>query len=222
MMEKIIICIGRQYGCGGRKIAKMLAEDFGCKLYDKEILNLAAKESGFSEKFFEQNDEKRGFIKSLFQNHGRNVLTDSFYRNHFSQDSLFLFQSEAISKAAEAESCVFVGRCADYVLRNNSNVVNIFITADMEDRISAVMMRHECSRENALKIINSRESSRASYYNYYTGKKWGHAESYDLCVNTSVLGLEETEEFIKNFILKRIPANNKKQEARGKKQENSL
>ncbi len=204
-MEKIVICIGRQLGSGGRKIAKMLAEDFRCKLYDKEILNLAAKESGFSEKFFEQNDERKGFFKSLLQNHGRSVLTDNLYRNHFSQDNLFLFQSDAISKAAEEESCVFVGRCADYVLRDNRNVVSIFITADMEDRIKAIMQRQDCSEDTARKMLSNRESARASYYNYYTGKKWGHAESYDLCVNTSVLGIEKTEQFIKSFILSRFP-----------------
>lgn len=203
-MNKVIICIGRQLGCGGHIIAKLLAEDFNCKLFDKELLNLAAKESGFSEKFFEQNDEQKGFLKSLFQSHGRSVLTDSMYSNQFSQESLFQFQSDAISKAAQEESCVFVGRCADYVLRDQKNMVSIFITADINDRIKAVQERHSCDEETARRILTRKESARASYYNYYTGKKWGCAESYDLCINSSILGYEETEKQIAAFIRKRI------------------
>lgn len=200
----IIINVGRQLGSGGRIIAKLLAEDFDCKLYDKELLNLAAKESGFSEAFFEQNDEQKGFMKSLFHLHAPHVGDNSFYNSRFSQESLFQFQSDAIKKAAEDGSCVFIGRCADYVLRERKDTVNIFITANMEDRLKAVEERHECDEETARKILRNKESARASYYNYYTGKKWGHAESYDLCVNSSVLGLKKTEELIKTFIEQRF------------------
>jgi cytidylate kinase len=200
----IIINVGRQLGSGGRIIAQLLAEDFGCKLYDKELLNLAAKESGFSEAFFEQNDEQKGFMKSLFHLHAPHVGDNNFYNSRFSQESLFQFQSDAIKKAAEDGSCVFIGRCADYVLRERKDTVNIFITANMEDRLKAVAERHECDEETARKILRNKESARASYYNYYTGKKWGHAESYDLCVNSSVLGLKKTEELIKTFIEQRF------------------
>ncbi len=202
-MERIIICVGRQLGSGGRIIAKLLAEDFGCKLYDKELLNLAAKESGFSERFFEQNDEQKGFLKSLFHMHAPHISDTNFYKSNFSQESLFQFQSEAIKKAAEEGSCVFVGRCADYVLRDYKNVVNIFITADLSERIKAVMERHDCNEEAARKIINHKENARASYYNYYTGKKWGSAESYDLCINTSLLGLKRTEELVRDYVKQR-------------------
>ncbi len=202
--KKIIINIGRQLGSGGRFIAKMLAEDFDYQLYDKEILNLAAKESGFSEKFFEQNDEQKGFLKSLFHMHAPHISDNNFYTSRFSQESLFQFQSDAIRKAAEEGGCVFVGRCADYVLRDHDNVVNIFITANMEERIRAVQERHQCDKETARKIITNKENARSSYYNYYTGKKWGHADSYDICVNTSLLGLEETAQFLKRFIIKRF------------------
>ena len=197
----IIINVGRQLGSGGRIIAKLLAEDFDCKLYDKELLNLAAKESGFSEAFFEQNDEQKGFMKSLFHLHAPHVGDNSFYNSRFSQESLFQFQSDAIKKAAQDGSCVFI---ADYVLRERKDTVNIFITANMEDRLKAVAERHECDEETARKILRNKESARASYYNYYTGKKWGHAESYDLCVNSSVLGLKKTEELIKTFIEQRF------------------
>ena len=202
-MERIIICVGRQLGSGGRIIAKQLAEDFGCKLYDKELLNLAAKESGFSERFFEQNDEQKGFLKSLFHMHAPHISDTSFYKSNFSQESLFQFQSDAIKKAAEEGSCVFVGRCADYVLRDQKNVVNIFITANLSERIKAVMERHDCNAEEARKIINHKENARASYYNYYTGKKWGNAESYDFCINTSLLGLKRTEELVRDYVKQR-------------------
>lgn len=202
--KKIIINVGRQLGSGGRVIAKMLAKDFGCNMYDRELLNLAAKESGFSEKFFEQNDERKGLFRSLFHLHTPYVSDTCFYSNKFSQESLFKFQSDAIRKAAEEGSCVFVGRCADYVLRDFENKIDIFITADIDERIQQISKRLNCDRSEASKYISSGESSRASYYNYYTGKKWGDSASYDLCVNSTVLGLEETEKYIKEFIKRRF------------------
>ena len=204
--KKIIINIGRQLGSGGLVIANMLAEDLGCNFYDKELLNLAARESGFSEKFFEQNDEKKGFFRSLFHMHAPFVSDSNFYNNKLSQESLFQFQSDAIRKAASEHSCVFVGRCADYVLRDFDNTVSVFITADLDERISRVCERHNCTEDEAKKIIESKESTRSSYYNYYTGKEWGHSSSYDLCINSSILGMQGTAEFIKEFINKKLKA----------------
>ena len=201
---RIIINVGRQLGSGGRIIARMLAEDFNCKMYDKEILNLATKESGFSKEFFEQNDEQKGFVRSLFHLHLPYISDTNFYHNKFSQDSLFQFQSDAIRKAAEESSCVFVGRCADYVLRDVKEAVSIFITANLEERIKQVSKRHLCDEETAEKLINSIENERSSYYNYYTGKKWGHSTSYDICVNSSILGIEGTEQLLVNYIKRRM------------------
>ncbi len=198
--NNIIITVGRQLGSGGRTIAKMLADDFDCKFYDRELLNLAAKESGFSEEIFEQNDEQKGFLKSLFHLHAPHVSDTNFYNSRFSQESLFLFQSEAIRKAAATDSCVFVGRCADYVLRDRTDVVNVFITADLEERVKAVMQREDCNEDTARRIISQKESQRANFYNYYTGKKWGHAESYELCVNTSTIGMECAHQLLKQYI----------------------
>lgn len=206
--KKIIINVGRQVGSGGRIIAKLLADEFGCQFYDKEILNLAAKESGFSEKFFEQNDEHKGFFQTLFHTHAPLLSDNNFYDNKFSQESLFQFQSEAIMKAADEGSCVFVGRAADYVLRTYPNVVNIFITADMKDRIRLVCERQKCDEEAARKLIINKESDRSSYYNYYTGKKWGHSSSYDLCVNSSIMGLDKTADIIGCFIRRRFELDN--------------
>ena len=201
-MEKIIINVGRQIGSGGHIIAEKLAEDFGCKCYDRELLNLAAKESGFSEKFFEQNDEQKGFFKSLFHTHLPFLSDNNFYHNDFSQEGLYKFQSDAIRKAADEGNCVFVGRTADYVLRDYPNVVNVFVTADMDFRIDQVMHKQNIGREEARKFIENGESKRAAYYNYYTGKKWGHASSYDLCIDSSKLGLQATERIIADFIRK--------------------
>lgn len=202
--QKIIINIGRQIGSGGCDIAQMLAKEFCAKLFDKEILNLAAKESGFSEKFFEQNDERKGFAKSLFHIHVPLLGEGNFYKNDFSQESLYQFQSNAIKKAAAEGNCVFVGRTADYVLRDNPHKVDVFITANMDDRVRRVAERHQFCEEKARRYIVDGESRRASYYNYYTGKRWGGSESYDLCVNSSVLGVEETEKLIADFIRKRF------------------
>ena len=206
-MEKnkhIIICVGRQLGSGGHDIARMLALDFNAKYYDRELLNLAAKESGISEKFFEQNDERRGIFRSLFHLHASHVGDNNLYNNDFSQENLFKFQSDAILKAADEGPCVFVGRCADYILRERDNVVSVFITASKRFRIDQIMLKEHLDAPEANKFIKQRESQRATYYNYYTGKKWGSAESYDLCIDSSILGLQATERFIADFIRKRF------------------
>ena len=186
--KHIIICVGRQLGSGGHDIARMLALDFGAKYYDHELLNLAAKESGYSEKFFEKHDERRGIFRSLFHMHSAAVK----------------FQSDAILKAADEGSCVFVGRCADYVLRERKDVVSVFISASKRFRIDQIMAKQHLDVPAANKFIKQHESQRASYYNYYTGKKWGAAESYDLCIDASVLGLQATEKIIADFIRKRF------------------
>jgi cytidylate kinase len=202
--KHVIICVGRQLGSGGHDIARMLAMDFNAKYYDRELLNLAAKESGFSEKIFEQNDEKKGFLRSLLNMQPTQLGGVSLYKSNFSQESLFQFQSDAIRKAAEEESCVFVGRCADYVLRDMPNVVKVFISAPMRYRIDQLMAHRSVTPQQAKRIILQEEDRRAAYYNYYTGKKWGAAESYDLCVDSSILGLVETEKLIAEFIRKRL------------------
>ena len=186
--NNIIITIGRQIGSGGSAIAKMLAEEFGARLYDKEILNLAARESGFCEEFFEENDEKKGFFKTALQFHFPLFTRNSYYNTDFNQENLYLFQCDAIRKAASEGSCVFVGRTADYVLRDMDNVVNVFVSADRSHRDRSRTCR-----------ISEGESRRASYYNYYTGKQWGHCESYDLCINAGRLGHEAATKLIADY-----------------------
>ena len=156
MKKHIIINVGRQLGSGGRIIGNRIAEDFNIKFYDKELLDLAAKESGLNKKFFERNDEHKGFLKVLFSSFAPIFGNSDPYANQLSDESLFKFQSDAIRKAAEQDSCVFVGRCADYILRDYPNTVSIFITADMPDRIKRVCTsRKKRPKRNVSKATRS-------------------------------------------------------------------
>lgn len=203
--EPFIINIGRQLGSGGHIIGKQLAQDFGISFYDKELLDLAAQESGFNKKFFVRKDERKGFMKLLVSSFAP-LLSSSEgpYNNQLSDESLFKFQSDAIRKAAAKSSCVFVGRCADYILRDNPRCVNIFITGNIEDRIARLCDRLNISPDEARKKIISGDEGRASYYNYYSAKTWGMADSYHLCINSSALGIDGTTEFVKSFIIKTL------------------
>lgn len=201
----IIINVGRQLGSGGRDIGRMLAQEFGATYYDKELLNLAAQESGFSKEFFERNDERKGFLRSfLHLPYAIGSSSTNFYQNNFSQEGLFKFQSDAIRKAAQEGSCVFLGRCADYVLRDFNDVVNVFITASLDFKIENVAKKQGIGREEAMKLIENGERERANYYNYFTGKQWGHATSYDLCIDSSAIGIAETVRIIADFVRKKL------------------
>lgn len=210
-MNKIIINVGRQIGCGGCEIAQLLADEFNARLLDKELLDLAAQESGFSAKLFRQSDEHRGFLGHLLHFHSAvsAYVPNNIYEDKLSPEALFKFQSDAIRKAAGECSCVIIGRCADYVLRDMDNVVNVFITADMEDRIACVQKEKMVDAATARRLIESKEEERAGYYNYYTGKRWGDSKSYDLCVNSSLLGIEGTAAFITEFVRQVIARTNK-------------
>lgn len=202
--EPFIINMGRSLGSGGRAIGHILAKDFDIAYYDREILNLAAKESGFCAEVFERNDEKNRFLRTL-----GNIIPfigggATYYDNELSNENLFRIQSEAIRKAAADHSCIFIGRCADYVLRDNPRCVNVFITANMEDRIASVMKWNNCTAEKAQEIIEKGDSERASFYNFYSSGTWGAASTYHLCINSSVLGIEETAVLIKNFVIQKL------------------
>lgn len=202
--EPFIINIGRSLGSGGRAIGHILAKDFDIAYYDREILNLAAKESGFCAEVFERNDEKNRFLRTL-----GNIIPfigggATYYDNELSNENLFRIQSEAIRKAAADHSCIFIGRCADYVLRDNPRCVNVFITANMEDRIASVMKWNNCTAEKAQEIIEKGDSERASFYNFYSSGTWGAASTYHLCINSSVLGIEDTAVLIKNFVIQKL------------------
>ncbi len=204
MSSPFVINIGRSLGSGGRAIGHILAKEFNIAYYDREILALAAKESGFCAEVFERNDEKNRFLRTL-----GNIIPfigggSTYYNNELSNENLFRIQSDAIRKAAEDHSCIFIGRCADYVLRNHPRCVNVFVTADMDDRIANVMKWNNCSEEKAQSIIEKGDSERAEFYNFYSSGSWGAASTYHLCINSSVLGIEGTAAFIKEFVIKKL------------------
>ena len=204
MSSPFVINIGRSLGSGGRAIGHILAKEFNIAYYDREILALAAKESGFCAEVFERNDEKNRFLRTL-----GNIIPfigggSTYYNNELSNENLFRIQSDAIRKAAEDHSCIFIGRCADYVLRNHPRCVNVFVTADMDDRIANVMKWNNCSAEKAQSIIEKGDSERAEFYNFYSSGTWGAASTYHLCINSSVLGIEGTAVFIKEFVIKKL------------------
>lgn len=201
MEKKIIITIGRQFGSGGRTIGKMLAEKLGIAYYDKELINLASKESGICGEFFEKADEKTSgsLLKALAM--GFSMNNAIFQSNDYlSNESLFQIQSDVIRKVAAEQSCILVGRCADYILREDPDCISVFISASPEDRIKRAMGYNNISEKEAEETIHKADKSRASYYNYYTDKNWGAAESYDLCINSSLYGLERTTDFIQAFV----------------------
>lgn len=207
MKEKYIINIGRELGSGGKSIGERLAQFYNIHVYDKKLIKLAAEESGLCQKFFEKADESnKGFIASLMGGMRIPFLGDgSMYDNYLSNDALFKIQSDVIRKLAEQESCIFIGRCADYILRDHPRCVNIFITADMEDRIKRMCsLNPELSAEDAEIYLEKADKKRSSYYNYYSNKTWGAAATYHLCINSSVLGLDGTTEYIKEFINKKL------------------
>ncbi len=205
-MNNLIISVGRQLGSGGCEIARMLAEKFNCKFYDKELINMAAEESGFNPKIFERQDESHGALKSIFGAFSGRIgrISGVYYDNSLSQESLFQIQSEVIRRVAHEAPCVFVGRCADYILRDENRLFSVFITANEAERTREVSERLGCDTMTASRYIEKKEAERASYYNYYTSKQWGSSKSYDLCINSSLLGIERTADVIEQIIRERF------------------
>ena len=206
MSEKFVVNVGRQLGSGGLEIGKMLASRLGIDFYDKELINLASEESGLCAEFFERADEKtQDGSRGLFSIRFPFVSESSIpAMNSLSNDALFKVQSDVIRKLAEEKSCLFMGRCADYILRDNPRSVNIFITSNKEDRIKRLVKRLELSPEEAERFMEKGDKKRAEYYNYYTSKKWGIASSYHLCIDSSMLGIEGTVDFLESFIRRRL------------------
>lgn len=201
----MIITISRQLGSGGRSASRLIAKHFGINVYDKKLIELAAEQSGLHRQFFEQADESRRFsFRSLLfgsrSAHGHSI-GEGTADNPLSGDSLFKVQSDIIRDIAEREpTCIILGRCADYILRDVTDHVSIFITADIDDRVRRYVKHDGITDAEALKLIEKGDARRASYYNYYTQRKWGEAANYDLCINSSRLGIEGTAEQIIRFV----------------------
>ena len=205
MDKRYFINIGRQLGSGGRIIGEKLAAQLGISFYDKELIQIASQESGLGKEFFEQVDEKAshsifGGLLGL-----RSFSPDEMYStNYLSNETLFKIQSDVIRGLAEQGSCIFIGRCADYVLKDNPSCLNLFISADLNDRIKRIVEIQQIPESKAKDLIERMDKKRAGYYNYYSNKVWGAAESYHLCINSSVLGIDETVTFIREFTEKRF------------------
>ncbi|MDR0367777.1 MAG: cytidylate kinase-like family protein [Bacteroidales bacterium] len=199
-MKQHIINIGRQFGSGGRQIGEALAKKMNFSFYDKELIHLASKESGLGKEFFEKFDEKSRFgLLGGFLGFRTGINADEFVNSHLNHESLFRIQSNVIRELAEQQSCVFVGRCADYILREYPLCINVFITADLDDRIERVAKRQNIHKDKIPDLLEKTDKRRAEYYNFYTNKTWGNAKSYHICINSSVLGIDETVEAIIRF-----------------------
>ena len=186
MENRIIINIGRQFGSGGRAVASIIGEKLGVEVYDNELILKAAERSGVKPEFFRHNDEKKRFF------------TFGYSQNAINDEGLFKIQSDTIRGIAESGSAIFVGRAADYVLRD-MKCLDVFVCAPFEWRRDLVSERAKMSPEDAAKLIQKKDKSRESWYNFFTFGNWGVASNYDLCLDSSILGLEGTADFILDF-----------------------
>lgn len=202
MKTNTIITIGREYGSAGREIGYKVAEAFDIKLYDKEMLARAAKESGICEEIFQSHDEKptNSFLYSLVMDTYSMGYSGNSYTDMPINHKVFLAQFDAIKKIADEGPCILVGRCAVYALESYPNVVSVFIHADMQSRIRRIARLYDLTDAKAKDLIVKTDKKRASYYNYYTNKKWSDAESYELCLTSSELGIEGTAQAIIDYV----------------------
>ena len=207
MENRFVINIGRQIGSGGKSVGEALARRLGIRLYDKELINLAAKESGLCPEIFERADEKEshnrlatllGYLRAPFAG------DDGGASDLLSGDALFKIQSDVIRNIAAREPAIFVGRCADYILRDHPRALSVFITASEADRAARICGRTGCTEAEARQTMAHGDARRADYYNYYSMRTWGAAATYDLCANTSVLGIEATAELILRFAARKL------------------
>ena len=204
-MKNFVITIGRQLGSGGKEIAEMLARELNIKLYDKTLLQEASRESGIDATVFEMADERESgsIFGSLFSIHG-SISEFMPGESYLDSNKLFEIQSETIRNIAENESCIIVGRCAEFVLRDHPSKISIFVTADYPDRVARIMHNRALEQEAAADFIEKGDKKRRSYHDYYATTNWGEARCYDICVNSSRLGLDGTVAFLKQFIKARF------------------
>jgi len=193
-----IITISRQYGSGGRFIAKKLAEKLGIPYYDNELITLAAKESGYSEAIFEKAEQisTHSFLYSL----SMFGSAEGLYGLPLA-DKVYLAQSEVIKKCADQGPCVIVGRCSDYVLKDYPNVLNFFIYSDLEHKVNRAVSYYNIKAEKAAQELKNKDKKRASYYNYYTSQRWGEAENYHLSLNSDAVGIDAAVDILASFVL---------------------
>ena len=191
-MRNLVVAIGREFGSGGKEIGQKLADRLNIKCYDSELLSIAAKNSGFCEEIL----------------HSMSGYTSAPFVDMPLNHKVFLAQFEAIKKLASEESCVIVGRCADYALAGDPDCVSVFIHADMDFRLKRIKADSDKEFKDDNKVIdfiNKTDKKRANYYNYYSSKKWGDARSYDFCLDSSILGIDKTVDMIIEYLKIRYP-----------------
>ncbi len=194
--NELIINVGRQFGSGGRLVALALGRKLGIPVYDQELIAKAAEQSGFSKELFANSDEKRNLLalSSFIVDVGRFGSAD----NYMSDNQLFVIQSNVIRSLADKGPAIFIGRCSDYILRDRK-CLDVFVTATDEVRIKRIAERMNITPEQADSLMRKKDRTRETYYNYYTFGNWGVASNYDLCVDSSVLGIEGTADMIIDF-----------------------
>lgn len=201
MSKKAIITISRQFGSGGREIGKKLAERLNIPFYDKELIEVAAKESGIDAELFEDNDEKTSIGFQFLNSIGFTLGSPITGISEMSlSDRMFLIQTEIIEQLAEKGPCVIVGRCADYILAERNDVLNVFIHGDIRDRMERAKNDYKVDERDIEGSIIKIDKRRANYYNYYTNRKWGKADNYDVSLNSSTIGIDRCVELIEEML----------------------
>jgi cytidylate kinase len=201
VMDNFVITIARGYGSGGRTIGKMIAKELGINFYDRELLRLASDDSGINEKLFGKVDEKlkTSLLYKIAKRTYKGELIPPDSDDFISNDNLFNYQAKVIRELAKEESCVIVGRCADYVLKNYSNVIRLFVHAPIEHCVDNIADISSEPRKELEKKIHSIDKNRGEYYSYYTKRRWNDAHNYDLCINTSELSYKQVVELVKAY-----------------------
>ena len=187
LSKNLVITISREYGSGGRYVGRLIADKLGIKFYDKEFVTKIAKETGLSEEYIESNEQKKDSLSSL---------NNGYYFGLNNADELFIKESELIKEIADKESCVIIGRCADFILKDKEDVIKVFIYSNMKDKIKRATEIYELDKEKAEKEIKRIDKLRANHYKYYTGKDWNDNENYDICINSDALGVERVADLI--------------------------
>lgn len=190
--KPIVITISREYGSGGRYVGKLIAEKLGIKLYDKELIEKISEETGLATEYIQENEQKRDVLA---------VFNGGYYTELNNADKLFVAESNLIKDLASKESCVIVGRCADFILKDNENVINVFIYNKMKEKIKRAVEFYKLDEKDAEKEINRINKLRSNHYKHYTDKNWGETNNYDICINSDTLGVEKTAELISNIVI---------------------
>ena len=196
--KNIVITISREYGSGGRYIGKLVAEKLGIQLYDKQFVEKLAEDTGLSEKYIEDNEQKRTFLE---------ILNNGYYSGLNNSDDLFIKESELIGEVADKESCVIVGRCADFILKDKENVLKIFIDSSLQDKINRATEYYNLDKNKAQKEIKRINKLRENHYKYYTEREWKDPSNYDICINSDSLGIENAANLICELVNKKVVTN---------------